>query len=129
MHTHFCDAACTARDCVWHPGSTALVHNTAVWFLNTRKADREPTCAWAIHARSHARKHAALQGVGVVCTLTDHETGRGLVVCAVLTSPHNFLRTTRAANAKPCIVLRWKTVQGHVQDTQREVLLVVISPM
>jgi hypothetical protein len=45
-----------------------------------------------------------LQGVGVVCTLTDHARDRE--VCAVLTSPHNFLRTTRAANAKPCIVLR-----------------------
>ena len=131
MHTHFCDAACTARDCVWHPGSTALVHNTTVWFLNTRKADREPTCAWAIHARSHARKHAGIfffAGCGRGLQ-TDHETGRGLVVCAVLTSPHNFLRTTRAANAKPCIVLRWTTVQGHVQGTQREVLLLVVGPM
>ena len=80
------------------------------------------------HAVTHASTRA-LQGVGVVCTLTDHETGRGLVVCAVLTSPHNFLRTTRAANAKPCIVLRWTTVQGHVQGTQGEVLLVVVGPM
>jgi hypothetical protein len=55
------------------------------------------------HAVTHASTRA-LQGVGVVCTLTDHARDRE--VCAVLTSPHNFLRTTRAANAKPCIVLR-----------------------
>jgi hypothetical protein len=84
MHTHFCDAACTARDCVWHPGSTALVHSTAVWFLNTRKADREPTCAWAIHARSHARKHAGIAGCGRGLHADRSCTRQGGVCCAHL---------------------------------------------